>query len=194
MRTICTLLLLALLPLWAHAMPWRGYIVSKNGTQLTGYIANINHQLKTSTVVFINDFGDVYQIEAERIKGFVFSTKGQFFAFESRQVQRKWRYLRIVAKNQPLDLYVLTEGTGNDFGALQARPEQMAPIAYWVKPQGRRATKIGPWRFRKKMRRVLQKHAPELAGKIGKRGYRFPDVPAIIEEYNKLLAQKNARI
>lgn len=191
------LLCLLVLPLCLDAMPWRGYLVSKNGIPLTGYISQISHKAKTSTVVFINDFGNRYEFPAELIKGFAYRDGERTIAFESKRVGGRWRFLQIVQKNAPLELHLLTKGTA--FTTLEAWEDAMAGnglpvIAYWLKPRGRRAVKIGRWGFRRKMRRLLQDRAPELAEKVGEKGYRFHDVPAIVEEYNRKMSPKHKEI
>lgn len=171
-------------------MPWPGYIVSKNSIKLTGHIGAVNHQARSSTVTFINGFGDVYVIEAERIKGFAFKANGVLYAFESKKLPRRYRFLRILHKSGPMELFVLTDETNYAWGpAYRSAPDES--LAYWVRPRGAaRLFKIGRWGFRRKMRRLLRPYAPELAKKIGQRGYRFDDMPAIIEAYNERLPPK----
>ncbi|MEQ8704333.1 MAG: hypothetical protein RIC19_10460 [Phaeodactylibacter sp.] len=177
-------------PLLLYSMPWPGYIVSKNGKKLTGYIGIMQHQSRTSTVVFINDFGDVYKIEAERIKGFAFEADGALFAFESKALQQAHRFLRILHKNGPMELFVLTY----DSEASWAYNMQTLPSiqrSYWVRLQGQEEMiKISRWGFRRKLRRLLQRSTPGLAEKIGRKGYRFDDMPVIAEIYNQLLIPK----
>lgn len=182
--------LLLLLPFMLSSMPWPGYIVSKNGKQLTGYIGAITHQARTSTVVFINGFGDVYEIEAERIKGFAFEAKGALFAFETKTLNRTHRFLRILHKNGPMELFVLTYDSMNNWGFTgQTLPNEQR--SYWLRLQGdEEMVKISRWGFRRKLRRLLQHSTPALAEKIGQKGYQFDDMPAIVEIYNQLMTPK----
>lgn len=186
-------LLPLLLPICLLAMPWRGYIVSKNDVPLTGYIGLIQHHNKTSTIVFVNDFGDTYEIAAQLIKGFAYKNDDHMVYYETKRVGRRWRFLQIVAKNQPMELYMLTATYRprniEDWASL-AQDGTSAIIAYWLKPEGCQLVKINRWGFRRKMRRLLRPKAPDLAKKVGQKGYRFRDVPGIIQEYNQLLAPK----
>lgn len=184
------LTLLLCSPLLLYSMPWPGYIVTKNGKQLTGHIGAITHQSRTSTVVFINGFGDVYRLEAERIRGFAFEANGALFAFETKVLQRAYRFLRILHKNGPMELFVLTYGSDMNRGFTgQALPIEQR--SYWVRLNGQKEmVKISRWGFRRKLRRLLRYTAPALAEKIGQKGYRFDDMPAIAEIYNQLLSPK----
>ncbi|MCB9266168.1 MAG: hypothetical protein H6558_14150, partial [Lewinellaceae bacterium] len=85
--------------------PARGYIVTKNGKRLTGYIGEVFHSQFRSVVVFINDFGSTYNIEAERIRGFVFFDNEGYTAFESKNFRGRWYFLRILEKGVALNLY-----------------------------------------------------------------------------------------
>jgi len=184
------LTLLLCCPLLLHSMPWPGYIMSKNGKQLTGHIGLMQHQARTSTVVFINGFGDVYEIEAERIKGFAFEANGALFAFESKALQQAHRYLRILHKNGPMELFVLTYDSNMSWGFTgQALPIEQR--SYWVRLNSQKEmVKISRWGFRRRLRRLIGYTAPALAEKIGQKGYRFDDMPAIAEIYNQLLTPK----
>lgn len=182
------LFLLVCCPLLAQGMPWPGYIVSKNGKKLTGHIGVMQHQARTSTVVFINDFGDTYEIEAERIKGFVFEANGVLFAFESKALHPAHRFLRILHKNGPMELFVLTYDSGATWEyTLQTLPSIQR--SYWIRLQGEEPmVKVSRWGFRRKLRQLLRPKAPALAEKIGQKGYRFDDMPGIAEIYNQLMA------
>jgi hypothetical protein len=189
-------LLLFLLPLSLlanHTIPWRGYIVSKNDVPLSGYIASVEHSGKTSKVTFINDFGTLYEVPAQLIKGFAYRSGDNMVYFETKRVGNRWRFLQIVAKNQPMELYQLNAETRlYTYESMLSLPQDPSDstIAYWLKPEGQRLFKVNRWGFRKKMRRLLSPKAPELADKIGQKGYRFSNVPKIIREYNQLLAPK----
>lgn len=184
------LFLLVCCPLLVQSMPWPGYIVSKNGKKLTGHIGVMQHQSRTSTIVFINGFGDTYEIEAERIKGFAFEAQGRLYAFESKKLHQANRFLRILHKNGPMELFVLTYDSGATWSyTLQTLPSIQR--SYWVRLQGTDGmVKITRWGFRRKLRRLLRPMAPTLAEKIGQKGYRFDDMPRITEIYNHLLTPR----
>lgn len=183
------LLLSIALPFALAGMPWRGYLVSKNDVILTGYIGPLVHQSRTSVVTFINDFGDVYEIEAERIRGFGFYDEDELIAYESCQVTNRWRFLQILVRGKVWDLYGMTENIAVNVWP-PPQPKAMQPISYWISSEGKRFIKIGPLGFRRKIRRLLGQNAPALADKIGQRGYRFRDMAKIVEAYNQLMSPK----
>lgn len=168
--------------------PARGYIVTKNGKQLTGYIGDIYHSDLRSVVVFINDFGSVYSIEAERIRGFVFSNEKGYTAYESKNCRHRWYYLRILEKGAALNLYQSPEEEYSirfENGVLQANTRSITE--FWVEAEGRKyPIRIDRLNFRRKMRRLFQKmDAPKFREKIGQENYRFKNLPEIIREYNQ---------
>ena len=181
-----TLLFCSSLSLYAQNMTWPGYIVSKNGKKLNGEIGAINHQARTSTVIFINGFGNVYELEAERIKGFVFEVDSCAIIFESKTLPQSHRFLRAMHKNGPMELFVLTYDS--DYQWQNVPVEQRS---YWVRLQGQEdMVKITRLNFRQKMRSLIQEKAPGLAIRIGEKDFRFDNMYTIVNRYNKLLAPK----
>ena len=168
--------------------PARGYIVTKNGKQLTGYIGELYHTPFQSIVVFINDFGSPYNIEAERVRGFVFTNEEGYTAFESKNCRGRWYFLRILEKGAAVNLYQSPE---EEFilrfenGILEAGTRTVTE--YWLEMKDKKQPiRINSLNFRRKLRRLFKKEeAPEFREKIGKEGYRFRDLPNIIREYNQ---------
>lgn len=168
--------------------PARGYIVTKNGKQLTGYISDIYHSEFRSIVVFINDFGSVYNIEAERIRGFVFSDKEGYTAFESKNCHNRWYFLRILEKGGEVNLYQSPEEEYTlrfENGMLKASSRSITE--FWLEVDGRKQLiNVNRLNFRRKLRRMFHKaEAPEFREKVGAEGYRFRNLPDIIREYNR---------
>lgn len=177
--------------------PARGYIVTKNGKQLTGFIGDIYHSQFRSIVVFINDFGSVYNIEAERIRGFVFSDEKGYVAFESKNVRGRWYFLRILEKGGAANLYQSPEEEyiiRFENGLLKASSRSITE--FWLEVQGRKQPiRINRLNFRRKLKRFFRKAgAPEFEEKIGTEGYRFHDLPGAIREYNQGRAVKKWEI
>lgn len=168
--------------------PARGYIVTKNGKRLTGYIGEIYHSQFQSIVVFINDFGSVYNIEAERIRGFVFSDEKGHTAYESKFFRSRWYFLRILEKGTALNLYQSPEEQYNirfHNGVLEASTSTITE--FWVETKERKNPfRINRLNFRRKMRKLFRKTgAPEYREKIGEEGYRFRNLADIVREYNR---------
>ncbi|MCB0587439.1 MAG: hypothetical protein KDD06_19250 [Phaeodactylibacter sp.] len=168
--------------------PARGYIVTKNGKRLTGYIGEVYHSQFRSIVVFINDFGSTYNIEAERIRGFVFFDNEGYTAFESKNFRGRWYFLRILEKGVALNLYQSPEEQYNirfDNGVLQASIHNVTE--FWIESRARkRPVRLNRLNFRRKMRRLFRKiDAPDYRDKIGAEGYHFRDLADIVREYNR---------
>ncbi|MCB0581564.1 MAG: hypothetical protein KDD10_19925 [Phaeodactylibacter sp.] len=168
--------------------PARGYIVTKNGKQLTGYIGDIYHSPYRGVVTFINDFGTVYNIEAERIRGFVFSNEQGYTAYESKQLRGNWIYLRILEKGGAVNLYQSPEEEYTlSFKNGMMTADSRKITEYWLEVKGKKQpVRVNRLNFRRKLRRLFRKAgAPEYREKVGSEGYRFRDLPEIIREYNK---------
>ena len=178
-----------------HASPLRGYIVTKNGRQLTGYIGEVYQSDYSSIVVFINDFGSVYHIHAELIKGFVYKNEENYVAYASMPVRNAWHFLRIIEKGKALSLYQAPESqvtVGFIQGSFQVKRYEVSE--FWLQFENKKPTRIRKVGYKGKMRRLLRKTAPELSQKIGGEGYKFQDLPGIVREYNHFLSQKRWKI
>ncbi|MCB0560327.1 MAG: hypothetical protein H6573_00550 [Lewinellaceae bacterium] len=181
-------LLFAATGLCTDTDPARGYIVTKNGKQLTGYIGELYHTQFQSVVVFINDFGSPYNIEAERIRGFVFTDEKGYTAFESKNCRNHWYFLRILEKGAAVNLYQSPEEEyviRFENGILETSTRTVTE--YWLEMKDKKQPiRVNSLNFRRKLRRLFKKEeAPEFREKIGKEGYRFRDLPNIIRAYNQ---------
>lgn len=168
--------------------PVRGYIVTKNRKRLTGYIGEVYHSQFRSIVVFINDFGSVYNIEAERIRGFVLAGEEGYTAYESKNYRGRWYFLRILEKGASLNLYQSPEEQYSirfNNGILEASTRTVTE--FWVEArEWKKPVRVTRFNFRRKMRRLFHKlNAPDYRDKIGEDGYRFANLPGIIREYNR---------
>lgn len=164
---------------------FRGYIVTKNGKRLTGYIGGIQHTPDESTVVFVNDFGTPYNISPELIRGFVMQKKENYIAYESKFDRQRWLFLRVIYKGDGMSLYKAPE-LRHQFSVNGAGLQTNTYYAheYWLEIRGRLPFQLKRWGFKKQMRRLLRKRAPTLASRIGSPGYRFRDLEKIVKEFN----------
>lgn len=192
-------LIFFLIPLFftaaAQGGPLQGYIVTKNGRQLTGYISDVLQVREGGVVVFINDFGSVYYIQAELIRGFVFRNGEEYVAYASMPARRGWHFLCIVEKGPGLSLYLAPEQRVSIQAGgmpLQARKQEVEE--YWLLFKDKKIKRVSKAGYKGKMRRLLRKRAPELSEKIGEEGYRFRDLPAIVREYNRHSTQRRFTI
>ena len=201
MKQIYLALFFALIPLaGAFAFISSGYIITKNGIRLTGQIGVLNQTSELSTVVFINDFGNVYTLQPELIAGFVFRQDTVTQAFESKinSEERRWVFMQVLAKGNGLNLYSsVTERAGNR----RAEAEESGPESrdlriqdYYLEARGKLPVRVQKIGFRKQMRELLQRRAPKLAKKIGSKGYRYRDIFKIIVEYNEKIGKSEVFI
>ncbi len=178
--------LLATTPLPDLPEPQKGYIVTRNGKSLTGAIGNIFHTSYGSEVTFINDFGTIYQIHPFLIKGFVFKEKADMVTYESKYSQRKWLFLRVLHRGEYMSVYKSPEKKSVvNFTRVSFMAETVKNEEFWLELPGRNPTQIRRLGFKKQMRKLLKRKAPELAELIGSRGYRFKNLTAIAEAYNR---------
>ncbi|MEZ5043463.1 MAG: hypothetical protein R2828_26435 [Saprospiraceae bacterium] len=175
--------------LWASSPnpnPSKGYIVTLNGKYLTGAIGNIFHTTYGSEVTFINDFGTIYQIHPFLIRGFVFREDASTVAYESKYSQKKWLFLRVLHKGDYMSIYKSPEKKSVvNYTRVSFMAETVKNEEYWIELKGKNPININRLGYKKQLRKLINKRTPELADKIGSKGYRFRNLTEIAEEYNK---------
>jgi hypothetical protein len=169
---------------------YRGYIVTKNRKQLTGYIGSITYIGQQTEVLFINDFGTPYNFRPELIKGFVFERNKEIFVYESLPTKNGRMFLQVLAKGNNISLYQSPkEKTAVFIARTGLQSQTYKTTEYWIQRRDRSVFRFKKWRYKKRLRALFRERAPDLAEKIGKKGYRFKDLPKIIQEYNEILEQ-----
>ena len=63
---------------------YRGFLLTKDDYQLTGYFNGIEYSPYGNFMTFTNDFGDVYAIHPMLVKGFGFTEDGKSVRYVSR--------------------------------------------------------------------------------------------------------------
>ena len=170
--------------------PAIGYIVTKNGIQLTGKIGKIDHNSSKCSVIFINDFGNIYELFPELISGFVFRKDSTTIIFESKveSEERRWIFMQAITKGKGLNLYKSISEADQQSLSLEGMTSRAVKVQnYYLESKGTLPMKVKRWGFKKQVKELLEKKAPDLAKKIGNKGYRFKDLVSIIEEYNDLM-------
>lgn len=168
----------------------KGYIVTLSGDRLTGKIADVLSGSHTNFVLFVNDFGTPYMIRAEIIQGFAFKEGNSMVRFETQFDDDQCMFMKVVVKGKAISLYRSLGYGGDSFSPLgtpvaNRQQQHYVPGRYYIAQGNRQAIPVKRWGFRRKMRKLLKERAPELAGKIGDKGYRFKNLEKIIKEYNK---------
>jgi hypothetical protein len=179
----------------ARAQTAKGYLVSKNGKQLTGYIGDIYYSTGTSTLLFMNDFGDTYEIEAERIKGFVCKRNQKLEAYKSKEIKGRWYFLKVIIRSENLVLYQAPKEVMYHFstGGIQTHKSR-STTEFWIEAENEIPMKLSKWGYKNKLQQIFQGRAPNLTAKIGQKGYRYKNLPDIIESYDlELKAQRRSQ-
>ena len=172
---------------------FNGYIVTKNGIRLTGMIGTVNQTWDESSVIFINDFGNIYQIFPQLVKGFAFQRDTSVVFFESKieKYEKRWVFMEVLCKGQGYNLYTAqSERTMSIISPYETKQRVFQTSDFYLESEGKIPFKIHRIGFRKQLRRLFQRQAPELAAKIGQKGYRYKNIVEIIEAYNEIIINK----
>ena len=166
----------------------RGYIVTLSGDHLTGRIGDVIDGNGTSFVMFINDFGTPYMIRAELISGFAYKENKDMLEYETQFDSRKWLFMKVIVRGPGINLYKspgykISNKSGGSINVINNRNFQ--PGRYYIVRGDRNPIPVKRWGFRRNMRQILKDRAPEVASKIGEKGYRFKNLEKIIKEYNR---------
>lgn len=163
-----------------------GYIVTLDNKRLTGKIGDVFYSDFFSAVVFINDFGTPYQLRAELISGFVFEDNASLIEYVSlfQPEFNNWSFLKVLEKGALVTLFKAPNGsTIRDLREVDTKISALSSDKYWLKFREKRPFEIN-WSNYKSMLKEQLIYYPEIRKKIGKKGYRFKDLDAIIEEVN----------
>ena len=182
-----TLLAFCIISIASASTVFQGYLITKSGDRLTGYFTNIVYTGYYSQVVFINDFGTAYEIQPELIKAFVFRKENDFLVYESKRLGGNWVFLKVLYKGDGLNLYRSPENrTRFIVAGRKVETKEYKAEEYYVQKPGSRLKRLRKLNYRKRLRKLMKERAPELAKKIGSKGYKFADLPTIIREYNDI--------
>ena len=87
----------------------KDFLITLNGSKLTGNIKDISFSNTETTLSFENDFGNIYSVNAATIYGFAFAERGETSMYESKFLGGKWLFLKVERKGQALSLYRSSE-------------------------------------------------------------------------------------
>ncbi len=190
-----TLAAVFLMTISCFADVFHGYIITKNGRRLTGYFTEMVYTGYSSQVVFINDFGSAYYIQPELIKAFVFRKNDEYLVYESKRTKTGWIFLRILYKGDTLNLYRSPEfRTRYVLGRGRLEAEKFEVDEFYIERPGGRLKRLRKWNYKRRLRKLIRKKAPQLAEKLGDEGYKFSDLNKIIMEYNQICEKTKYRI
>lgn len=187
----CFLLLSVLGSVYADA--YRGFLHTKDDLHLTGYINFIQYRTNGLVIQFTNDFGDQYIIEPNRVAGFGFETDDRVMRYVSFFNEGRWLFLRVVERGRKLSLYRVPDDNSSWVDASTYQYLGSSLPDYWIRARNGDMIPIFRGGFKRTMRSLVA-DLPQLAGKIGSRGYRYRNLEAIISEYNRSSRRANRRL
>ncbi|MEM8584324.1 MAG: hypothetical protein AAGF87_08650 [Bacteroidota bacterium] len=166
---------------------------TKDDLHLTGYINFIQYRTNGLVIQFTNDFGDEYIIEPNRVAGFGFETDDRVMRYVSFFNEGRWLFLRVVERGRKLSLYRVPDDNSSWVDASTYQYLGSSLPDYWIRARNGDMIPIFRGGFKRTMRSLVA-DLPQLAGKIGSRGYRYRNLEAIISEYNRSSRRANRRL
>lgn len=166
--------------------PGEDFLITLDGYKLTGNVKDIFFSDWQSRLSFENDFGDLYSIHPACIYGFAFQEKGKTIYYESKYLGGSWAFLKVEKRGQALSLYRSSERK-IEFSQIEGKSiiQEKKVSEIWLQFNKKRPFRVYRLSFRKVLRQKFA-HYPELAQLIGKKGFRFKNLPAIVEIYNEI--------
>lgn len=188
------LLFFLLLTTLASAESFRGFLLTKDGYQLTGYLNVLQYSPGGNLITFTNDFGDEYMIHPFLVQGFGFNYKGEPMRFVSRRHEGMWYFLQEEVRGKTVSLFRLPTGSNRwvDDSMLRLFSEQ--PPEYYLEYGQGKFLAVPRGGYKRNLREFFREASPALSGKIGSRGYRYKDMHAIVREFNERSNRKRRRL
>ncbi|NJB87716.1 hypothetical protein GGR26_003500 [Lewinella marina] len=188
------LLLFFLLTTTAFADSFRGFLLTKDGYQLTGYLNILQYSPGGNIITFTNDFGDEYTIHPFLVSGFGFNYQGEPLRFVSRRHEGMWYFLQEEVRGRAVSLFRLPRGGGPWLDDRMLRVFSTPPPEYYFEYGQGKFLAVPRNGYKRNLRRFFQEASPELAAKIGSRGYRYRDMADIVVEFNARNNRKRRRL
>jgi|GEM_PF-2081675 len=187
---LTVMLLLISHPLLPNNQPGKDFLITLDGSKLTGLIKTIAFGKKNTKITFENDLGTLYTVNASTIFGFALQEGGEMSMYESKYLNGVWQFLKVENKGQALILYTSIERQ------LQFSGVNEAPIVVqekkpqvWLQFKGEQPFRLYRFRFRGVLRKKLKSYS-DLAKRIGKRGFRYNNLSLIVDSYNRFHQSK----
>ena len=188
MRKLTLLLILCCTFLTAKSEFLRGYVITLDGKYISGTIQQINSSKYSVAVAFTNDYGTSYNYHPALIRGFVYMKGNDRHVYESHYHRGQWLFLQQLYVGEEISLFKYPDiqvnwvMEGRQINAYSANQR-----VFWLKQETEALFLLRRNNFRSKFTNLINEKAPELAEKIGKRGYRYKDLEKILEEYDTIL-------
>lgn len=176
------------------AASYRGFLLTKDGYQLTGYLNVLQYSPGGNIITFTNDFGDVYTIHPFLVRGFGFKYKGESIRFVSRRHSGFWFFLQEEQAGRAINLLRLPDGTNRWVDDRLLRLFRTPPPRYYLEYGEGQILPVARNGYKRTLRDFFRDASPELADKIGSRGYRYRDMGLIVAEFNERSASRRRRL
>jgi hypothetical protein len=188
------LLLFLLTATYLSAESFRGFLLTKDGYQLTGYLNILQYSPGGNIINFTNDFGDVYTIHPFLVQGFGFNYRGEPMRFVSRRHEGLWYFLQEEVRGKQVSLFRLPRGGSRwvDDSMLSLFTQQ--PPEYYFEHGRGQFLAVPRGGYKRNLREFFRESHPQLSKKIGKKGYRYRDMAAIVKECNERSKRKRRRM
>lgn len=188
------ILLLVSVSFAASAASFRGFLLTKDGYQLTGYLNVLHYSAGGNVITFTNDFGDEYQIHPFLVSGFGFTYDGESLRFVSRRHEGMWYFLQQEVAGRAISLFRLPQGGGKWVDDSMLRLFSEPPPEYYFEYGEGQFLAVPRSGYKRNLRNFFAAASPEMAGKIGSRGYRYRDMHDIVVEFNERSNRKRRRL
>ncbi|THH40329.1 hypothetical protein [Neolewinella litorea] len=188
------LLVFLLLTATVSADSFRGFLLTKDGYQLTGYLNILQYAPGGSLITFTNDFGDEYTIHPFLVSGFGFNYRGKPLRFVSRRHEGLWYFLQEEVRGRAVSLFRLPRGSGPWLDDRMLRVFSSPPPEYYFEYGQGKFLPIPRSGYKRNLRQFFRQASPQLADKIGSRGYRYRNMAEIVTEFNAQSNRKRRRL
>lgn len=194
MRHIYLCLFLLICSLTAGAESYRGFLLTKDGVQLTGYLNVLQYSPGGNIITFTNDFGDEYTIHPFLVSGFGFNYEGKPMRFVSRYHEGLWYFLQEEVRGARINLFRLPQGRGGWVDDSMLRLFRVQPPEYYFEYGRGEFHPVPRSGYKRNLREFFRTANPRLAAKIGRKGYRYRDMATIVAEHNLRGNRKRRRM
>jgi hypothetical protein len=178
----------------AFGNAYRGFLVTKDGHQLTGYLNVLQYAPGGNIITFTNDFGDEYIIHPFLVSGFGFNYDGETMRFVSRRHEGMWFFLQEEIRGRSISLFRLPRGGGHWVDDSMLRLFSSPPPEYYLEYGQGQFLGVPRMGYKRTLRQFFAETNPALADKIGSRGYRYRNLDTIVRECNELRSRKRRRL
>ncbi len=173
--------------------PGKDFLITLNGSKLTGIIKDIVLTKENSQISFENDFGDTYTVRPETIYGFAVQEVSTTVFYESKALDGVWWFVQIQKKGSALSMFTSTERK------LQFTNPNEPPLIVeeknpqvWLQFEGEQPFKVYRFTYKGLLRKKMKSY-PDLVRRIGKRGFRYNNLSEIVDLYNRFHEKENTK-